>query len=63
MNPNCNILDSLVLKILILADELFAKALQVLEICLLVNNNLCGKLVSSLESPTIFDKRFKVTAE
>ena len=27
----------------------------------LVNNNLRGKLFSSLESPTTFDERFKVT--
>ena len=27
----------------------------------LVNNNLGGKLFSSLESPTTFDKNFKVT--
>ena len=26
------------------ADELFAKALRSLEFCVLVNNNLCGKL-------------------
>ena len=38
----------------ILAEELFAKALQT---CVLVNNNLCAKLFSSLESPTIFDER------
>ena len=27
-----------------------------------VNNNLCGKLVSSLELPIKFDERFKVTS-
>ena len=27
-----------------------------------VNNNLCGKLVSSLELPITFDERFKVTS-
>ena len=43
----------------ILADELLAKALKGLEICVLVNNNLCGKLFSSLESPTTFDEIFK----
>ena len=26
-----------------------------------VSNNLCGKLISSLEFPTKFDERFKVT--
>ena len=44
-----------------LAEQLFAKALQSFETCLLVNNNLCGKLFSSLESLTIFDERFKAT--
>ena len=33
-----------------LADNLFAKVLQSLKTCLSVNNNLCGKLGSSLES-------------
>ena len=45
----------------ILAEELFTKALQTFETCVLVNNNLCGKLFSSLESPTTFDGIFKVT--
>ena len=39
-----------------LAEELFAKA------CVLVNNNLWGKLFSSLESPAIFDESFNVTS-
>ena len=34
----------------ILAEELFAKVLRSLETCVFVNNNLCGKLFSSLES-------------
>ena len=29
---------------------------------LCINNNLCGKLFSSLESPTTFDESFKVTS-
>ena len=40
-------------------------SLQVLrspETCVLVNNNLCGNLCSSLESSTIFDGSFKVTS-
>ena len=45
----------------ILADEPFAKALQILETCVSVNNNLCGKFVPTLDLPTTFDKRFKVT--
>ena len=47
---------------LILAGELFAKALQSPETCVLVNNNLCGKLFSSLESPPTFGESFKVTS-
>ena len=43
-----------------LAHESFAKALRNSETCVLVNNNLCGKLFSSLESPSRFDKIFKV---
>ena len=30
--------------------------------CVLLNNNLCGKLVSSLERPIKFDERFKFTS-
>ena len=44
-----------------LAEELFAKALRSFETCVLVNNNLCGKLFSSLELSTTFDEIFKVT--
>ena len=46
----------------ILADESFAKVLQSLETSVLVNNKLCGKLFSFLESPATFDKIFKVTS-
>ena len=45
----------------ILSVESFAKVLGIFETCVLVNNNLCGKLVSSLASPIIFDERFIVT--
>ena len=45
----------------ILAEELFEKALRSLETCMLVNNNLSGKLFSSLESPITFEEIFKVT--
>ena len=44
----------------ILAEETFAKRLQSLGTCVLIDNNLCGKLVSSLELPITFDERFKV---
>ena len=57
----CPILCNWVFDDFILAYEPFAKALWSFETCVLVNNNLCGKLFSSLESPAIFDGRFKVT--
>ena len=44
------------------AEEPFAKALGSLKTCVLVNNYLCGKLVSSLESLTSFHENFKVTS-
>ena len=56
--PDCPILCNWVFDNFILAEELFAKALRSFETCVLVNNNLCGKLFSSLESPTIFYERF-----
>ena len=56
-SPNCIILDIRGYDF-ILADESFAKALRSLETCVSVNNNLCGKLVSPLESPITFDERF-----
>ena len=43
-------------------EESFTKALRSFETCALVNNNLCKKLFSSLESPTTFDEYFKVTS-
>ena len=43
------------------ADELFAKVLWCLKIYVVFNNDLLGKLVSSLESPATFHERFKVT--
>ena len=45
-----------------LAEELFAKALRCLKACTLVINDLCGKLISSLESPTTIDESLKVTS-
>ena len=36
--------------------------LQSFETCLLVSNNLCEKLVSSLQSPVVFDDSFRVTS-
>ena len=46
----------------ILAEELFAKALQIFETCVLVNNNLWRRLFSSSELPKISGERFKVTS-
>ena len=60
--PNCAILDSWVFDNFILADEFFGKALRSLETCLSVNNNLCEKLVWSLESIINFNEKFKVTS-
>ena len=61
-NPsNCTILDRWVFENFVLADEPFAKTLQIHETCVLANNNWCEKLISSLESPTSFDEIFKVT--
>ena len=62
-NPyDCPIFCIWVFDNFILADKPFAKVLQSLETCVLVNNNLCRKLFSLLESPTIFDKIFKVAS-
>ena len=60
--PNCTFLDNWIFEDFILANEPFTKALQIFETCVLVNNNLCGKLVSSLEFRIKFDERFKVTS-
>ena len=45
-----------------LAVELFTKVLESLATCLSVNDKLCQKLASPLESPITFDTRFKVTS-
>ena len=45
-----------------IAENLFAKALQNLEIWLLVNKNLWRKLITLLASPATFDKSFKLTS-
>ena len=46
----------------ILADKRFSKSLRRFKTYVLVNNNLCGKTFSSLESPKTFDGIFKVTS-
>ena len=53
--PSCPISCNWVFDNFMLADKPFVKALRSFETCVLVNNNLCGKLFSSSESPTIFD--------
>ena len=60
--PYCANLNNRVLENFILAYEQFAKVLRIFENCLLLENNLCGKLVSSLEFPVKFYERFKVTS-
>ena len=56
--PECIILDNWVLEIFILADEPFTKVLGMFETCVLVNDNLCGKLFLSVK----FDEIFKVNS-
>ena len=58
--PDCPILCNWVFDDFVLADKPFEKALRSFETCVLVNNNLCGKLFSSLESPARFDEFSKV---
>ena len=53
--------DKWVFENFILADKPFAKALQLFKTCASVNDNLCGKLVSSLKFANEFDGRSKVT--
>ena len=60
--PHCSILGNWVFENFMLADEPFAKALQIFGTCVSVNNNLCGKLVLSLKFLIKFDERFKITS-
>ena len=55
---NFTILDNWVFENFILAVEPFSKTLRIFEIYVLVNNDLCEKLASLLESPTKFDETF-----
>ena len=45
-----------------MAEELFVKSLRSFETCVLVIDNSCRKLDSSLEPPATFDEVFKVTS-
>ena len=60
--PDCPSLCNWVFNNFILAEELFANALQSFQTYVLVNNNLCRKLYSSLEPPATFDENFKVAS-
>ena len=59
---DCPFTDSQVFDNFISADGLFAKVLPSLETCVLINKNLCGKLVSLIKLSTTFDERFKITS-
>ena len=58
--PDCIILDNWAFDNLISVDDLSTKVLRRFETCLLVNNNLWGKLISS--SPTMFDDNLRNTS-
>ena len=63
LNPlSCTNIDKWDFDNFVFAHESFDKALRIFETILLVNTNSCGKLMSSLGSPIIFGKRFKVTS-
>ena len=61
-NPLFCILVNCAFDNLISVDVSLAKALRIFATCLLLNNNLCGKLVSSSELPIIFDENLKTTS-
>ena len=60
--PDCTILGNWIFDSLILMNELFAKNLRRFANFLLVKNDLCEKLVSSLELPIISDDSVKITS-
>ena len=51
--PDCIIFDNCAFENLMSTDELLVNALRILETCQSVNNNSCGILVLSLESPVM----------
>ena len=59
---DCLVLCNWIFDYFISAAELFAKALQIFKACVLVNNNACEKLFSTLESSTTFDESSKITS-
>ena len=60
--PDCIIFDNWVSENLISVYELCENALRILENCLSVSNNSCGKLVLSLESPTMLEDNLITTS-
>ena len=60
--PHRTILDIWGFDNLISVDKWFEKALRRFLTCLLITNNLWGKLVSSSELPTIFDDNLKTSS-
>ena len=58
--PDSTILDNWVFENAIFTDKYSQKLYEALKL-LSVNNNLSGKLVSSLESSVTLDERFKIT--
>ena len=61
-SPDCTISDNWVYDNLISVDKLFEEDLQRFATCLLVNNSLRGKLVSSSHLPIIFDNNLKTNS-
>ena len=51
--PDFVIIGNWVFEKFLLANEAFDKALQILETCVSVSNDLCGKLVLSLQFPIL----------
>ena len=60
--PGCTMLDSCIVENIILAIEPFVKSLRMFETCVLVNNDLYQKFISSLELQIKIDEWFKVTS-
>ena len=56
------IISSYIFNSLISADGFLAKSLQRFAACVLVNDNLCGKLVMSLGLPIIIDDNVKIVS-
>ena len=60
-SPDCISFDNWVFENLISGDKLFEKALRILETCLSVNYNSCGKLALSLKSPIMLVDNLNTT--